>query len=430
MPKLLQNMQSQVPSIPYAGCLTQMYFFLFFGDMESFLLVAMAYDRYVAICFPLHYTTIMSPKLCLSMLALAWGVTTFQAMLHTLLMARLCFCADNVIPHFFCDLSALLKLSCSDTQVNDLVIFTIGGPLIVIPFSLIIMSYVLETDMTGRNQTAITEFLLQGLSMESEQKNLFYALFLVINLSFSDLCFSSVTMPKLLQNMQSQVPSIPYAGCLTQMYFFLFFGDLESFLLVAMAYDRYVAICFPLHYTTIMSPKLCFSLVALSWVLTTFHAMLHTLLMARLCFCADNVIPHFFCDLSALLKLSCSDTQVNDLVIFTIGGLVVVIPFLLIITSYVRIVLSILKVPSARGMRKAFSTCGSHLAVVSLFFGSIIALYLCPSADNSTVKEMAMAMMYTVVTPMLNPFIYSLRNRDIKGALGRVFYRKIFSRSL
>ncbi|XP_059525077.1 olfactory receptor 1E2-like [Myotis daubentonii] len=308
--------------------------------------------------------------------------------------------------------------------------------------------------MTGRNQTVISYFFLQGLPVEPEQQNLFFALFLAMylttvlgnlliiflirldsqlhtpmylflsNLSLSDICFSSVTIPKLLHNMQSQDPSIPYAGCLTQMYFFLFFADLESFLLVAMAYDRYVAICFPLHYTTIMGPKLCLSLVALSWGLTTMHAMLHTLLMARLCFCADTVIPHFFCDMSALLKLSCSDTQVNELVIFIMGGLILVIPFLLIILSYARIVSSILKVPSARGIRKAFSTCGSHLAVVSLFYGTVIGLYLCPSADKSTVKEMVMGMMYTVVTPMLNPFIYSLRNRDMKGALGRVLCKK------
>ncbi|XP_045020632.1 olfactory receptor 1E5-like [Bubalus bubalis] len=308
--------------------------------------------------------------------------------------------------------------------------------------------------MTGRNQTIVSEFLLLGLPIKSEHQNLFYALFLAMyfttvlgnllilvlicldphlhtpmylflsNLSFSDLCFSSVTMPKLLQNMHSQDPSISYAGCLTQMYFLLFFGDLESFLLVAMAYDRYVAICFPLHYTAIMSPRLCLCLVVLSWVLTTFHAMLHTLLMARLHFCEDNVIAHFFCDMSALLKLSCSDTRVNELVIFITGGLILVIPFLLIITSYARIVSSTLKVPSARGIRKAFSTCGSHLTVVSLFYGTVIGLYLCPSANNSTVKETVMAVMYSVVTPMLNPFIYSLRNRDMKGALGRVFWRK------
>ncbi|XP_007935779.1 olfactory receptor-like protein DTMT [Orycteropus afer afer] len=308
--------------------------------------------------------------------------------------------------------------------------------------------------MSGENQTVISEFILLGLPIDPEQQTLFYALFLAMyvttvlgnliiivliqldshlhtpmylflsNLSFSDLCFSSVTLPKFLQNMQRQVPSIPYAGCLAQIYFFLFFGDLENFLLVAMAYDRYVAICFPLHYTTIMSPDLFFTLVALSWVLTTFHAMLHTLLMARLHFCAYNVIPHFFCDMSALLKLACSDTQANELVIFITGGLILIIPFLLIIMSYVRIVAFILKVPSARGICKAFSTCGSHLSVVSLFYGTVIGLYLCPSANNSIIKNTVMAVMYTVVTPMLNPFIYSLRNRDMKAALRRFFYKR------
>ncbi|XP_039109536.1 olfactory receptor 1468 [Hyaena hyaena] len=174
-------------------------------------------------------------------------------------------------------------------------------------------------------------------------------------------------MPKLLHNMKSQVPSIPYAGCLAQMYCYLFLGVLESFLFVVMAYDHYVVICFPLHSTTIMSRKLCLSLLVLSWVLTTAHAMLHTLLMARLSFCADNVIPHFFCDTSTLVKLSCSDTRVNGLLIFFTGGLLLIIPFLLIIMSYARIVSSILKFPSARGIHKAFSTCGSHLSVVSLF---------------------------------------------------------------
>ncbi|XP_077628878.1 olfactory receptor-like protein DTMT [Crocuta crocuta] len=314
--------------------------------------------------------------------------------------------------------------------------------------------------MTRRNQTVLSDFLLLGLPIEPGQQSLFCALFLAMylitvlgnlliiflihldshlhtpmylflsNLSFSDICFSSVTVPKLVQTMLSQDPSIPYAGCLTQMYFFLFFADLESFLLVAMAYDRYVAICFPLHYTIIMSPKLCLSLVVLSWVLTMFHAMLHTLLVARLCFCADNIIPHFFCDMSALLKLACSDTRVNQLVIFIIGGPIVVIPFLLIVMSYARIVSSILKVPSARGICKAFSTCGSHLSVVSLLYGTVIGLYFCPSANNSTVKETVMAMMYTVVTPMLNPFIYSLRNRDMMGALRGLLSKKKMSSSV
>ncbi|XP_028615030.1 olfactory receptor 1500 [Grammomys surdaster] len=311
--------------------------------------------------------------------------------------------------------------------------------------------------MNGNNQTFISKFLLLGLPIPPEYHLLFYALFLAMylttilgnlliillvrldshlhtpmylflsNLSFSDLCFSSATMPKLLLNMQSQVPSISYVGCLTQMYFFMVFGDMESFLLVAMAYDRYVAICFPLHYTSIMSTKYCTSLVLLLWMLTTSNAVLHTLLMARLSFCEKNVILHFFCDISALLKLSCSDTYVNELMIFIMGGLIIIIPFLLIVISYVRIFFSILKISSTQGIHKVFSTCGSHLSVVSLFYGTIIGLYLCPSGNNSTVKENTMAMMYTVVTPMLNPFIYSLRNKDMNKAPTRVICSKKIS---
>ncbi|XP_028615057.1 olfactory receptor 1496-like [Grammomys surdaster] len=307
------------------------------------------------------------------------------------------------------------------------------------------------------NKTVITQFLLLGLPISPEHQHLFYVLFLAMylttvlgnliiiilvlldshlhtpmylflsNLSFADLCFSSVTMPKLLQNMQSQYPSIPYADCLAQIFFFLLFGYLGNFLLVAMAYDRYVAICFPLHYTSIMSPKLCTCLVLLFWILTLSHAMMHTLLAARLSFCENNVLLNFFCDLFALLKLACSDTSVNELMILIMGGLVVIIPFILIVMSYARIISSILKVPSTQGIYKMFSTCGSHLSVVSLFYGTVIGLYLCPSANNSTVKETVMALMYTVVTPMLNPFIYSLRNRDMKRALIRVIFSKKIS---
>ncbi|XP_052612927.1 olfactory receptor 1468-like [Peromyscus californicus insignis] len=310
--------------------------------------------------------------------------------------------------------------------------------------------------MTGNNQSVLPQFLLLGLSIPPEHQILFYALFLAMyfttilgnliiiililldshlhtpmylflsNLSFSDFCFSSVTMPKLLQNMQSQDPSITYVGCLTQTYFFMAFGDMESFLLVAMAYDRYVAICFPLHYNSIMSPKFCASLLMPLWMLATFNAMMHTLLMARLSFCENNMIPHFFCDITAVLKLACSDTYINELMIFIMGGPIIIVPFLLIVTSYARIISSILKV-SSRGIYKIFSTCGSHLSVVSLFYGTVIGVYLCPSANNSTVKKTTMAMMYTVVTPMLNPFIYSLRNREIKGALIRIICNRKIS---
>ncbi|XP_057630377.1 olfactory receptor 1468-like [Chionomys nivalis] len=311
--------------------------------------------------------------------------------------------------------------------------------------------------MITSNQTIVSKFFLLGLPIPAEYQNLFYALFLAMylitvlgnliiiililldshlhtpmyfflsNLSFSDLCYSSVTMPKLLQNMQGQDPSITYVGCLAQMYFLMVFADMENFLLLAMAYDRYVAICFPLHYTSIMSPKLCVCLVVLSWVFTMLYSMLHTVLFARLSFCGDNMIPQFFCDISALFKLACSDTYINELLIIILGGLIIGIPFSLIIVSYVQIVCSILKISSTRVIHKIFSTCGSHLSVVSLFYGTIIGLYICPSGNNSTVKETAMAMMYTVVTPMLNPFIYSLRNRDMKEALRMVICKKKIS---
>ncbi|XP_049989916.1 olfactory receptor 1468-like [Alexandromys fortis] len=308
--------------------------------------------------------------------------------------------------------------------------------------------------MIMTNQTVISSFILRGLPILPEHQPLFYALllsmylttimgnliiiililldshlhtpmyFFLSNLSFSDFCFSSVTMPKLLQNLQSQDPAISYVGCLTQMYFFMFFANMENFLLVAMAYDRYVAICSPLHYTSIMSPRLCVCMVALSWVFNMLYSMLHTLLVARLSFCQDNMIQHFFCETSVLLKLACSDIFINELVIFILGGPIVVIPFLLICVSYVQIVCSILKFSSARIIHKVFSTCGSHLSVVSLFYGTVIGVYLCPSTNKSTVKETVMAMMYTVVTPMMNPFIYSLRNRDMKEALIRVLCKK------
>ncbi|XP_048654281.1 olfactory receptor 1E1-like [Marmota marmota marmota] len=303
------------------------------------------------------------------------------------------------------------------------------------------------------NQTRVTQFILRGFSDIPEWRLvvvLFFSwvyafallgnisviiavvrdsrlhsplYFFLKNLCFVDLSYTSVTIPKALETTLQGSGVISYFECVTQFYIFFTLGSTECFLLTAMAYDRCMAIYRPLLYGAILSPK-TFLLVTL-WVLTVFHAMLHTLLMARLCFCAENVIPHFFCDMSALLKLSCSDTHVNELVIFITAGLILLIPFVLILLSYGHIVSSILKVPSARGIHKAFSTCGSRLSVVSLFYGTVIGLYLCPSANNSTVKDTVITLMYTVVTPMLNPFIYSLRNRDMKGAIGRIFKRKI-----
>ncbi|XP_048188066.1 olfactory receptor 1361 [Perognathus longimembris pacificus] len=311
--------------------------------------------------------------------------------------------------------------------------------------------------MRAANGTSVVEFILLGLSRQPQQQKLLFLLFLTMylatvlgnlliilaigtdarlhtpmyfflsHLSFVDVCFSSTTVPKVLANHILGTHTISYPACLTQMYFLFLFVDMDNFLLAVMAYDRFVAICHPLHYTTKMTPQLCVLLLTGSWVIASLNVLLHTLLMARLSFCADHAIPHFFCDVTPLLKLSCSDTHLNELMILTEGALVMITPFVCILASYVLITSAILRVPSPRGRWKAFSTCGSHLAVVCLFYGTIIAVYFNPSSSHSVERDTAATVLYTVVTPMLNPFIYSLRNRDLKAALRRVVGRRTFS---
>ncbi|KAM4849253.1 olfactory receptor 1J21-like isoform X1 [Urocitellus parryii] len=304
--------------------------------------------------------------------------------------------------------------------------------------------------MRRDNQSSVSEFLLLGLPIQPEQQGMYYALFLgmylttvlgnlliillirldsrlhspmyffLSHLALTDILFSSVTAPKMLMNMLMHTQSISYAGCISQEFFFVFFANLDSFLLTSMAYDRYVAICQPLHYSRIMSQNLCLLLVVVSWVLSSANALLHTLLLARLSFLRGNTLPHFFCDLSALLKLSSSDTTINQLAILTAGSAVVTLPFICILVSYGYIGATILRRPSIKGICKALSTCGSHLSVVSVYYGAVIALYIVPSSNSTNDKDIAVSVLYTLVTPMVNPFIYSLRNRDIKGALRNI----------
>uniref|UniRef100_A0A4X1TTJ6 G-protein coupled receptors family 1 profile domain-containing protein n=1 Tax=Sus scrofa TaxID=9823 RepID=A0A4X1TTJ6_PIG len=300
--------------------------------------------------------------------------------------------------------------------------------------------------MRSQNQSIVSKFLLLGLPIHPEQQGMLFALFLgmylttvlgnlliillirldpclhtpmyffLSHLALTDVSFSSVTVPKMLMNMQTQDQSILYLGCVTQVYFFIFFAFIDN-LLAVMACDRYVAICHPLRYTIIMREELCICLLAGCWLLSCAYTLTHTLLLAQLSFCVDNIIPHFFCDLAALLQLSCSDTSLNELVIFSAGAAVFIFPPSGILVSYGRIGISILRVPSTKGIFKTLSTCGSHLSVVSLFYGTIIAVYFSPSFGQSHYKDIIASVMYTVVTPMLNPFIYSLRNRDMTLAL-------------
>ncbi|XP_053545879.1 olfactory receptor 1G1-like, partial [Bombina bombina] len=241
--------------------------------------------------------------------------------------------------------------------------------------------------------------------------------FFLCNLSVTDVSLISVVIPQMLPNILLKKQTISFIGCITQVYFFIFFAGVECFILAIMAYDRYVAVCKPFHYVTIMSRTLCIQMVVFSLIANLSHSVLHTLLITRLSFCKSHIIQHFFCDLTALYKLSCSDIRVNELVIFTEGSLVAILPFLLILISYVHIVCSILKMSSFTGQKAAFSTCSAHLTSVILFYGTLICIYFRPSSSYSIVSDKVAALFYTVLTPTLNPFIYSLRNKDVKSQL-------------
>ncbi|XP_042639286.1 olfactory receptor 18-like [Orycteropus afer afer] len=307
--------------------------------------------------------------------------------------------------------------------------------------------------MQPQNLTSTLEFLLLGLSEDPELQPLVFGLFLSMylitvagnlliiltistdphlhtpmyfflsNLSLADIGFISTTIPKMLVNIQTQSKSITYVGCLTQVSSFYLFGCLDSLFLTVMAYDRLVAICYPLHYTVIMNSRLCGLLVLVSIFFSLLDAQLQILLVSQITICTDVEIPSFFCDPPQLLNLACSDTSTDIILVYCICILFGGIPVSVILFSYVRIVSSILRVSSSGGKYKAFSTCGSHLSVVCLFYGTGLGVYLSSALASATRKGVVASVLYTVVTPMMNPFIYSLRNRDIKRALWRFLNR-------
>ncbi|XP_019819146.2 olfactory receptor 7E178-like [Bos indicus] len=289
--------------------------------------------------------------------------------------------------------------------------------------------------MEKKNLTGVSEFLLLGLSDDPDLQPLLFGLFLSMylvtvlgnlliilavssdshlhtpmyfflsNLSLTDVSFSTTTIPKMLVNLQTHSKSITYAGCLTQLTFFSLFAFLESLLLTVMAYDRLVAICHPLHYLVIMNPRFYGLLVLVSFSISLLTSLLHYWMVSQLTFCEEVEVLHFFCDPPQLFNLSCSDTFINNILIYFIGAILGGVPLSGILYSYTRIISSILRVSSSDGKYKAFSTCGSHLAVVCLFYGTGLGVYLSSAVSSSCRKGAVASVMYTEVTPMLNPFI-------------------------
>ncbi|KFO24360.1 Olfactory receptor 867 [Fukomys damarensis] len=306
--------------------------------------------------------------------------------------------------------------------------------------------------MEAENRTGASHFLLLGLSDDPILQPLLFALFLAMylitvfgnlliiaaassdshlhtpmyfflsNLSFIDICLTSSTVPKMLVNIQTQDKGISYIQCLTQVYFFNIFLGMDNFLLTVMAYDRFVAICYPLKYTVIMNRQLCGLLLLVSWIIMFWVSLIHILLLKQLIFSTGTEIPHFFCELSEMLKVASSDSLINNIFLYVMTALFGVFSVTGILFSLL-LISSILRMSSSVSRYKAFSTCGSHLCVVSLFYGTGFAVYLSSSATLSTQSSTVASVMYTVVTPMLNPFIYSLRNNEVKGATARLFSR-------
>ncbi|ERE69581.1 olfactory receptor 10AG1 [Cricetulus griseus] len=247
--------------------------------------------------------------------------------------------------------------------------------------------------------------------------------FFLANFSFLEICYVSVTLPRILYNLWTQDRRICLLACAIQMFFFLILAATECFLLAVMSYDRYVAICNPLHYPLVMNPTKCTQMAVGSWLGGIPVQIGQTCRIFSLHFCHSNRIDHFFCDVPPILKLACGDTSMHELSVYLVAMFFVASPFMLILASYSKIIATILKLPTATGRAKAFSTCSSHLVVVVLFFGSATINYLRPKSIHSAGTDELLSLFYTIVTPMFNPLIYSLRNKDVIAALRRVLLK-------
>ncbi|XP_078525040.1 olfactory receptor 1f45-like [Lissotriton helveticus] len=304
--------------------------------------------------------------------------------------------------------------------------------------------------MEKGNMSVVKEFIFLGFSKYPEQYLILFFVFLVVYililvgnltiiiivimdsrlhtpmyfflsiLALMDVCFTSLIVPKLLVDLLSVTKAISFPLCITQLHFFVAFTNMDSFILGIMGFDRFMAICHPLHYPRVMRKKVCITLVLCSWVIVSLHASVHSVLASKLTYCDAKEMQHYFCDLPPLLKLSCSDTSINELLLFTETTVILLTPLLCNLVSYVLIAIVILKIKSSDGRRKAFSTCFSHLTCVVFNYGPVLFTYIRPSSAYSPEKDMGISVIYTMVIPMLNPFVYSVRNNDVKEALRKL----------
>ncbi|CAH2272533.1 olfactory receptor, partial [Pelobates cultripes] len=453
-PQMLSIVHHEGGIISFKACITQYYFFAFFEALECFLLTVMSYDRYLAICNPLQYNSIMDHAFCIKLIVISWVLGFIMALLIVVPITQLVFCGPNIIDHFFCDFDPLLKLLCSDTLIIHIEALFICVIVLIIPFLMVIVSYVYIAltiakipSISGKKKafstcsshlTVVSIYygtLISIYTVPNNERSLLtskilsmfftvvtpmlnpiiYSLrnndirekvplvvcslhlhfpmyFFVTQMSISDILLTTCIAPHMLSIVNHEGGIISLKACITQHYFFAAFEALECLLLAMMSYDRYLAICNPLQYNSIMDHAFCIKLIVTCWLLGLLMALLTAVSITQLVFCGPNVIDHFFCDIDPLLKLACSDTLIIHLEALFLSIVVIIIPFLM----------------------KAFSTCSSHLTVVSIYYGTLISIYAVPTNEISLSTSKILSMFFTVVTPMLNPIIYSLRNNDIR----------------
>ncbi|XP_056401043.1 olfactory receptor 12D1-like [Hyla sarda] len=310
------------------------------------------------------------------------------------------------------------------------------------------------------NKTFVTEFILLGITDLPQLKSILFITFLMFyllsfvgnlsivaviiadhglhtpmymllcNLSFLDFFYATTTVPKMLSGLLLEDKKISFQGCITQLHIFHFLGSTEAMLLSSMSYDRYVAICNPLRYQVLMAREVCFQLAFTSWLIGFLYSLFHTILTSRLPFCNMNEITHFYCDIKPLLKLACTDTHINESLVNIVTGSVALGSFILIIISYSFIATHLQNIHSKQGKSKAISTCTSHFTVVLLYYGTAFFTYLRPATKNSLEQERMTAILFTVITPALNPIIYTLRNKDVKRALRKLVLQSLLVKQI
>ncbi|KAM4881038.1 olfactory receptor 4N2-like [Thomomys bottae] len=481
-PKMLVDFFVERKTISFGGCIAQLFFLHFVGASEMFLLTVMAFDRYAAICRPLHYATIMNRSLCCILVALSWMGGFIHSIIQVALIIRLPFCGPNELDNYFCDITQVVRIACANTFLEELVMIFSSGLISVVCFIALLVSYAFLLAMLKKhsgsvsedagtmeaqrkrlqrstvqgmervNNTMVTEFILLGLTQSRDIQLLVFVLILIFyliilpgniliiltirsdstltaplyfflsNLAFLDASYSFIVAPRMLVDFLSEKKVISYQGCITQLFFLHFLGGGEGLLLVVMAFDRYMAICRPLHYSTVMCPRTCYAMLMALWLGGFVHSIIQVILILRLPFCGPNQLDNFFCDVPQVIKLACTDTFVVELLMVFNSGLMTLLCFLGLLVSY-AVILCRVHQSSSEGKNKAMSTCTTHVIVVFLMFGPGIFIYTRPF--RALPADKVVSFFHTVIFPLLNPVIYTLRNNEVKISMKKLLTKYI-----